>query len=326
MEIVIDNLVAKKGTKISGYVAVPKTELKLPVTIINGQNSGKTVLITGGVHNAEYTGIETAIRLAQEISPEAVAGCLIIIHPVNISGFENRTMSVVAEDGKNLNRIFPGDPDGTTGDKLAAFLTEMFFKKADRFIDLHAGDGYESLTPYVYYVGAAKEAVVSESEAMATAVLVPYRVKSYLATSGAYNYAGSMGIPGILIERGGEARWSEDEIKNYQEDVKNVLRYLKVLDEPMRSSAGKQLELVDVVYEEAEITGCWYPNKKAGEPFLKGENLGMIKDYFGKVLQTCIAKYDGIVLYQVSSLTILKKSPMIAYGKIKNDEHHTNEK
>ncbi|HAZ05658.1 MAG TPA: hypothetical protein DCY58_04390 [Acetobacterium sp.] len=83
---------------------------------------------------------------------------------------------------------------------------------------------------------------------------------------------------------------------------------------------------MDVVYEEAEVTGCWYPNKKAGELFLKGENLGMIKDYFGKVLQTCIAKYDGIVLYQVSSLVILKNSPMIAYGKIKNDGDNSNEK
>lgn len=54
--------------------------------------------------------IQTAIELAAELLPDEITGCLILIHPVNISGFENRTMSVVAEDGKNLNRIFLAIP------------------------------------------------------------------------------------------------------------------------------------------------------------------------------------------------------------------------
>lgn len=316
VEITIENLVAKKGTKVSGYVPVPKTDIKLPVTIINGEKEGKMVLITGGIHNAEYTGVETAIQLAVEITPEEIAGCLMIIHPVNISGFENRTMSMVAEDGKNLNRIFPGDPDGTVGEKIGAFISEVFLKKTDRYIDLHAGDGYETLTPYVYYVGATTEAVVNEAKAMAECLEVPYLVKSYTATGGAYNYAGSIGIPSILIERGGEARWSQAEIDLYKEDVRNVLRYLEVLDEPVKKQANKPVDLVDLVYENAAHTGCWYPHKKAGAFFKKGEELGVIKDYFGKLLQTCIAQYDGIILYQVSSLCILENGSMITYGKI----------
>lgn len=47
-------------------------------------------------------------------------------------------------------------------------------------------------------------------------------VKSFTATGGAYNYAGSCGIPGILIERGGEARWSKAEIDLYKADVKRA--------------------------------------------------------------------------------------------------------
>lgn len=318
MELRIENLVAKPGEKAIGVIAVPGTTLKLPVTLINGKSDGKTVLITAGIHNAEYSGIETAIQLADEIDPDEICGGLIIIHLVNVSGFENRTMSVVPEDGKNLNRIFPGDPDGTEGDKICHFLVTAFFSQADFYIDLHAGDGYESLTPYVYYLGAAAPEVVAQAKAMAEKVNVPYMVRSDIASGGAYNYAGSCGIPSILIERGGEARWSEAEVALYKADVKNVLHHLAVLRGKVKANENKPVDLSDVVYENAAFTGCWYPRKKSGEMFKKGEELGVIKDYFGKLQQTCIAKYDGVILYQVSSLAILKDGSMIAYGKIGN--------
>ena len=63
-------------------------------------------------------------------------------------------------------------------------------------------------------------------------------------------------------------------------------------------------------------TGCWYANYKVGDIVSKGDELGTIKDYFGNVLHTCIAKVDGMILYQVGSLSILKDGPMIAYGEI----------
>lgn len=318
MELRIENLVAKPGEKAIGTISVPGTTVKLPVTLINGKSDGKTVLITAGIHNAEYSGIETAIQLAGEIDPDEISGGLMIIHLVNISGFENRTMSVVPEDGKNLNRIFPGDPDGTEGDKICHFLVTAFFSRADFYIDLHAGDGYESLAPYVYYLGAAAPEVVARAKAMAQKVDVPYMVRSDIATGGAYNYAGSCGIPSILIERGGEARWSEAEVALYKADVKNVLHHLAVLREKVKVNENKPVDISDVVYENAAFTGCWYPRKKSGETFKKGEELGVIKDYFGKLQQTCIAKYDGVILYQVSSLAILKDGSMIAYGKIDN--------
>lgn len=316
MEIKIENLRVEKGQKTSGYIPVPQTDLSLPVTIINGKTAGKTVLITSGIHNAEYTGIQTAIELAAELQPEEINGCLILIHPVNISGFENRTMSVVAEDGKNLNRLFPGDPNGTIGDKIAHFIVTAFLSQADYYIDLHAGDGFETLTPYVYYVGAAAAMVVEQSKAMAEKINVPYMVKSFTATGGAYNYAGSCGIPAILIERGGEARWSEAEINLYKADVKNVLRSLKVLAGAVNQSAQKPVDVEDVIYEIATVAGCWYPHKKSGEGIKKGATLGVIKDYFGKILAICEAEHDGVVLYQVSSLCIIENDTLIAYGKI----------
>jgi len=61
-------------------------------------------------------------------------------------------------------------------------------------------------------------------------------------------------------------------------------------------------------------TGCWYPEKKPGDRFQKGEKLGEIRDYFGRSLFTETAPTDGVLLYQCASLNIIEKGPMVSYG------------
>ena len=65
------------------------------------------------------------------------------------------------DDGKNLNREFPGNPDGTEMERLAWAVSQELQPAADYYIDLHSGDDYEKLIPYVYYAGAAAGEVVS---------------------------------------------------------------------------------------------------------------------------------------------------------------------
>ena len=71
------------------------------------------MLITAGVHAGEYVGIQAAIELAQKLKIEKVTGTVIIIKALNRPAFEARKGSMGLTDGKNLNREFPGNPDGT---------------------------------------------------------------------------------------------------------------------------------------------------------------------------------------------------------------------
>lgn len=310
----IGELTAQRGEKATGFVPVPGVKNDIPVTLICGAKEGKTVLITAGVHNAEYVGIQTAIELAKEIQPEELTGNLVIVHLMNRSGFEHRTMSLVYEDEKNLNRVFPGDPNGTEADKISHTVVQEFQRKADYYIDLHCGDGYEDLTPYVYCQGAGFPETIRKSREMAEAVAVPYLVCSPVKTGGAYNYAGSCGIPGILIERGALALWTPEEVDSYKADVRNVLRRLKVLAGAEVKMNQPPKDVGKVYYPAAGSTGCWYPNLKVGDHFKKGAVLGEIRDYFGNLLETCVAEDDGILLYQVKSLSIIEGGSMVAYG------------
>ena len=297
------------GKTVKDHIHVEGTELHVPHVLLCGEQPGPTVLITAGIHNAEYVGIQAAIELSNELDVSTLRGNVVLVPLVNRSGFENRTMSRVFEDGKNLNRVFPGNREGSEAERLAHMLFEVFIRNADAYIDLHCGDGYETLIPYCYYLGDAP--AEETAKRMVECVNVKYVVRSHCRTGGAYNLASLHGVPSVLIERGQLSLFSREEIEADKADVCNILRRLGVLNgDWIRYPKQELLEYND----DAPCTGCWYPEKKPGDRFRKGEKLGEIRDYFGKSLFTELAPADGVLLYQTASLNIIEKGPMVSYG------------
>ena len=297
------------GRIVKDHIHVDGTTIHVPHTIISDERPGPVLLVTAGIHNAEFVGIQAAIELSAEIDPGRLSGTLIIVPLANRSGFENRTMSLVHEDGKNLNRVFPGNENGTEADRLAHVLFNAFIRHADAYIDLHCGDGFEELMPYVYYVGDSDcEDAAAE---MASCVNTEYYVRSRCKTEGAYNTASMSGIPSILIERGQLSQFPREEIDADKADVINIMKLLGMLDGDHKEYDKTRL----VEYELfSPASGCWYPELHAGDRFTSGQLLGTIRDYFGEDIEEIRATEDGIIIHQCASLNIVKDGPMISYG------------
>ena len=313
---IFKNIVAEPGKIWNGELELNDGKLKFPTTVLHGKRPGKTMLITAGVHAGEYVGIQAAVELSLKLDIEKVAGTVIIVKVLNRPAFENRNGSLGLTDGKNLNRVFPGNPDGTEMEQLAWAVSQELQPIADYYIDLHSGDDFETLTPYVYYAGVAPEDTVTESRRMAEQVDVPYMVKSNVTSGGSYNYAASQGIPSILIERGGMGAWTYEEASSTRRDVRNILCHLGIYLGQKDFRTYYPLEVTDVCYQDAEETGLWYPFKKAGDVFKEGDLLGEVRDYEGNIKEISIAEFDGVILYQCGTLQIPGNSPMIAYGRI----------
>jgi predicted deacylase len=297
------------GRIIKDHIHVDGTEIHVPHVIISGAADGPVLLVTAGIHNAEYVGIQAAIELSSEIDPEQLAGTLIIVPVANRSGFENRTMSMVHEDGKNLNRVFPGDENGTAADRLAHLLFNTFITYADAYVDLHSGDGFEELMPYVYYVGDTD--CEEAAAAMASCVDTEYYVRSRCKAEGAYNTSSMSGIPSILIERGQLSQFPREEIDADKADVINIMKHLDMLDGDHREFSKTRLIECEL---HSPASGCWYPELHAGDRFTKDQLLGTIRNYFGEDIEEVRATEDGIIIYQCASLNIVKDGPMISYG------------
>ncbi len=312
----IGALEVKAGEAYHGMLELSNGAFEVPVSVFCGKRPGQTVLITAGVQAGEYVGIQSAIDLARHLQIEKVNGTIIIAKVIRKEEFEHRAGSLGIKDGKNLNREFPGKADGTETERLAYAVATELFPYVDRYIDLHSGNDYERLTPFVYYAGCAKEEVVAMSRKMAEQVDVPYMVRSAVATGGAYNYAASMGIPSILIERGEMGAWTLEEARSTRRDVKNILCAIGGYEAKRDYRQYYPLEVVDMTYQAAEFTGCWYPFKNPGDMVVRGEILGEIRDYEGKSLEICRAEYDGVILFETGSLQVKAGGSAIAYGRI----------
>ncbi|WP_294655339.1 M14 family metallopeptidase [uncultured Fusobacterium sp.] len=309
----LGNITCNKGEKYSGFWKID--DYNIPVTVIYGKNRGKTICISAGIHNCEYTSIQTAIDLANEFNPDNINGILIILHTVNYSGFFKRVSRIVPEDNKNLNRVFPGEENGTVSEKIAFAFSKYLYPQLDFFIDLHGGDLFEEVMPFIYAPGIGEKEVIDFSHKVASNISLPVRVRSK-ASTGAYNSAAIQGVPSLLIEIGGNGNIESKNLDRYKICLKEFLAYLEVIEYTTSSKSEEQKEITQANYLESPCEGYWYPRFKAGDLVEKDDILGEIKDCFGKELCTFRAEFDGIILYQTISLAIPKDDPLVAYGKL----------
>lgn len=297
-----------------------RKELSLPVpdaapleTIcICGAVPGKTLVLTAGVHGCEYVGIQALRRLSKELNPKDLSGNVIILPLANPSGFYAGAKQVVPEDGINLNRAFPGDASGSLSARIAFSIEKELYPLADFLVDLHSGEINERLQPLVFFPVAGQEEVNNISLDVAKTLTVPYRVRS-TAQNGLYSWAVQKGIPALLIERGCQGLWSQEEVEACCEDIYSIMRHLEIL--PGETSLQDQIEITQAVYAEAEFKGFWYPKVSLDQPVKKGELLGHLESLDGSCLQKLYAEFDGIVLYYAIGLGLPKGELLVAYGR-----------
>ncbi len=315
--IKIGDIAVSPGEKMQHAFRIPGAEdCFLPVIVINGKEDGKIFLATAGVHGAEFPGIQACIELGQELDPEQVSGAVILVPVVNGSGFHGRRAYVCPadEENKNLNRVFPGRPDGTKADKLAWFMTEEIIKKCDFHVDLHSGDIVESLEEFCA-VGNTPDpklrAFIIEASYHTS---FTHRIHSGGQREVYNRSAIDLGIPSLLFERGGAGIVKREEIEKNKADLISLMQFLKILPgEPMDCS-DSQVFYPWHHWGSAGASGCFYSHVKLGDEVRKGQLLYEIRDPFGNVLEEVRAEYDARVKILNNCLGIRKGDDTIMYG------------
>jgi len=315
MNYKFNEIISLPPGKHQGFWELIDIPYKIPFTYIKGEKNGKKICISSGIHCCEYIGIIAAQEVAQEIDFNEVIGEIIILHPVNYTGFFKKLPAVFPEDGKNLNRQFPGKKNGTETEKIAYNFSNDLYKYIDFFLDLHGGDLHEDITPLVYCPGIGQEEIIKISMEVGAHLSVPIRVISS-STTGAYNSAAIQGTPALLLERGGCGLWNENYVNEDKIDIYTVLKFFEVYEKGELKKKEAQLEIRKAKYIDSEWYGFWFPQFRPGEKAKKGEILGKIKDSFGKEVKVITADFDCIILYETVSLAIKKEEPLITYGQV----------
>jgi uncharacterized protein len=285
----------------------PIDGVEIPFGIIEGTEPGPCLLVTAGVHGSEFCSIETAVRLLNR-RPEEIKGTLVVLPILNVQGFHKRSIYIMPEDGKNLNRMFPGKPDGSTSERLANWLVTNVYPQVDAYLDLHGGDLDESLAPFTIFPNGCER-----SKALATAFGIPIAI----AAGGegyTVNAAYKVGVPSILPEVSGNGLWGEDTVGEMMDGVERVMHYLGMISGPVKPAPQEVPQFVTMWVPPAPFDGLWYAAKEISEPVAVGDVLGEIKDVFGKVLATVHSEKEGFILYRLTSLSVNKGEALLGVG------------
>ena len=307
---------ATGGFTFSGDAGLAKYQW--PYLAISGATDGPSVLVTAGIHAAEYTGIEAAIRLGRTLDPKDVRGTIVVIPVLNRPGFFERSVYVNPEDGDNLNRLAPGDPNGTWGQRFVHRLLTEIVARCDNAIDLHAGDMVEDLTPFVIYRSTGEVTLDARINRMANAYGARWAVAS--AATGErpgslYAGASAIGVASMLAESGGRGLLIEEDVVRHVRGVINVLRTIGAL-----SGDPETVEPPTVVrsftWVRSPVEGIFHPRVRVGAMVAAGEALGEMVDLVGEPLATIAAPVGGVVLFVVTSPAIKADGLLLAIGEL----------
>ncbi len=322
---VLGDLKAMAGESVSGYLSVPEKDglsCSLPLTLINGSRKGKVLALVAGLHAYEYPPILALYRLKYMIDPKSLSGTLILVHIANLPGFQRRTIYYNPHDWKNLNRVFPGDPQGSLSQRIAHLLKKEVIDRCDYLIDLHCGDGNEALIPYTYWMIGGNKEIDETSQRMALAfglkhiIIDPTRPKDRTDSKYLGNTAILDSKPAITTESGYLGKTDEEFIAANIRGILNVMKLFKMIEgEAEFVSDPVYIDKYEVIYSNHD--GLFYPQAEMGHYVQKGQKVGYITDYLGNVKEEVRSPFSGILLYIINTPPANKGEPLFEVGRIK---------
>lgn len=229
------------SSNLSGYGIIP-----LPIAVLkNGM--GPTVLLMGGNHGDEYEGPVILGKLIRDLDLKKINGRLIILpaanYPAAIAGVRNSPV-----DGLNLNRSFPGDPEGSATQQIAHYIAKILMPMADVVIDLHSGgrslDFVFCANIYRHEPGPLRDKTVALARAFGVPLTVMFddrgEERTILAT------AKRLGIPAMTTELGGGATLSVGGLQLCMDAVCRALASLGVLPADAAKPAKTPTRFVEI--------------------------------------------------------------------------------
>lgn len=146
------DLDAEQGVQ-HGFLRLPYSRddsawgaIMIPITVI-ANGAGPTALLIGGNHGDEYEGPVALAQLANSLLADEVQGRVIILPYMNYPAFRAGTRTSPIDKG-NLNRLFPGRPDGGVTEKIADHVFRELVARADYVLDIHAGGKTLDFVPF----------------------------------------------------------------------------------------------------------------------------------------------------------------------------------
>lgn len=295
-----------QGTKQFNYHNVMNNDaarIDMPVGVVNGATDGPTLIVTGGLFATEYSGVEAASRMYRDFDPENLSGRLIIIPVITLDAFRFRTpmfkltSGISPMDGKSLNSVFPGNPNGSPTEVVANYLFEELISKSDYHIDLRGGDLAESHVIHSIHPNNASDEVNRISREMAQACGFEFFQAREVDPKSLVYEASQIGIPSIITQcgLGYKVQPNEDFINSHILAVTNNMKYLNMIEGDLALHEHQREFTAGFDQLRAKTCGVFQGIADQGDMISTGQLIGKVTGLDGSVLEELYSPVDGVV-------------------------------
>ncbi|MET4622155.1 putative deacylase [Arthrobacter sp. 2762] len=301
--LTVGGLEVEPGEKKKGWLKLGTrpdgTPLGIPLVVINGAKPGPRLALIAGVHGDEYDCCEGLRRFLSDVDPSTLSGAIVATPQANPAAFESFSRHSPV-DHLDLNRCFPGNPDGFLTERVADALVTHIMAGADYLLDMHSGGMTLGLMPFVGFDDSPgeigeKSFKLAQSTGIETLyAAVPFKNVLRLV-------AAESGVPSILVEIGSEGRMREDLAEQARMTLAGVALRLGMVPESEKWTipytenhtivrAAKTGEFL-----QAPTGGFLLHRVALGQTVEAGEVLGEIVDPFGEQLHEIRAPHGGLI-------------------------------
>jgi uncharacterized protein len=310
----------KIGSAVSSTAGIAKGRLKvgdtpdgrpveIPVLIGRGAKDGPTLWLHGCVHGNEYCGTFIIHQLFRELDTDALSGTVIALPALNLTAFrKNQRMSPFeGYGGGDLNRCFPGKPDGSLTEQMAYAIYSELKQHADFLIDFHTA--MTSDVRWALYANADGE-VGKKAEGIARAFGYNSTLPAPTDILGgsAMMTAAKDGIPAYIVEAGGKGpAFTPDAVADGAERLANVLRHLEMAPGAV-TDYGPLTYFSNFAWVMSTRGGLFQRAVLCGDRLEEGTVLGQYYDLYGAPDGEAVSPHAGVVL-------AIHPGPLMANGE-----------
>ncbi len=266
---------------------ITHTLLSLPVTILHGVEPGPRLWLSAAIHGDEINGVEIIRQVLEQVNPKQLRGTLIAVPVVNLFGFLEQSRYL--PDRRDLNRCFPGSPEGSLASRLAALFMREIVSRCTHGIDLHTASDHRTNFPQI-----RANLLDEETYACAKAFGAPVMMHATTRDGSLREAVAKKGIP-ILLYEGGEAlRFDAEAIRVGTQGILGVMNRLEMSSFPIPSTSSVEVEKTKWV--RASRGGILRLQVQLGESVSKKQLLGIIANAFGNERVTIKSPLEGIII------------------------------
>jgi len=250
----------------------------IPIAVFrNGR--GPTIFFMAGNHGDEYEGQVALLKLIRALDPATISGRVIVLPAANFPAAMAGQRTSPIDQG-NLNRMFPGNPDGTATDMIAHFIGAVLMPLANLFVDLHSGGSSMEFTPYA--MARLSTANTRKKEAVAALLAFDAPMSLIQGDAAENRFASSiaeqLGVVALAGEFGGGGKVSVAALAIVERGIRNLMAHLGIIEKAVPRPPGRGPSRVMKAKERtyASDTGLFEPYASLGESVVKGTEAGAI--------------------------------------------------